>query len=194
MTRLYRVEATDLRPKSADTVAGMKRGLGDTFYNKWVAERGRLFADNTGTLSDYGHGAPGMTTYYVDVPKDVAASVKREALVGNNPNEKFNEYLLSPEAVAKRRPLPGAVSPGSRFEMPTNPGGIGGSRPPTVRSTARNFLKDDIGGGRLPFDKNTRYGTPAEVAAANDPRLVAIGSGPEDCSRPRHAAGSTGTR
>lgn len=43
---------------------------------------------------------------------------------------------------------------------------------------ARKANADEVGGGRLPFDKNTRYGTPAEVAAeraANDPRLTAIG-------------------
>jgi len=93
--RLYRVEPKDFK----DSGAWLQKHLSPQQWEAMVNERGRLFGDNLNLAEQFGHGSPDFTTYAVDVPDMVAAAAKRK-----HSNADYDEYLLPPEYVAKKKP------------------------------------------------------------------------------------------
>jgi hypothetical protein len=96
MTRLYRVEPTDF----GDSGAWLQKHMPPERYQQFLNERGRGFSESP--KEEYGHGAEGYQTYYVDVPHEVAKSVMR---MNTATGTDFPEYLLPPEYVSQKQPI-----------------------------------------------------------------------------------------
>jgi len=97
--RLYRVEPED---PAAVQEWNRKHAIGG---DQGGPNAGRYFSDDVEALRPYGHENGGVT-YYVDVPSDVANSLRRRHESG------FNEYVLPDEYVSKKRPVaPEAPAP-----------------------------------------------------------------------------------
>lgn len=93
MVRLYRSEPVNL----GDGGEWLKKHMSPADYERFLTERGRLFADVP--MAQYGHGADTHITYYVDVPRSVAEMAKRTSPLG------VAEYLLPPEYVSLKKRL-----------------------------------------------------------------------------------------
>ena len=102
-TRLYRVEPNEFKGMP-DEVA-WRKALGEEFYQKSVNERGRLFSEVP--LEQYGHGENTHSTYYVDVPNDVAQQMRR----ANPAGVPQYEYLLPREVADAKQPLRSGLTP-----------------------------------------------------------------------------------
>lgn len=108
--RLYRVESKDL----GDRGEWLSKHLTPKQFETFKSERGRLFGDNPKSLENYGWGLPEKNSFYVDVPKNIADSIKRRHPDG------FDEFLLPEEFVSKKRLIEGgAVSEGALFDATT---------------------------------------------------------------------------
>jgi hypothetical protein len=92
---LYRVEPTVLPPKTSSD--WLKKHLSPQQYRQFRSEQGRLFADNLDVLKNYGHGAPGYSTYRVSVSDTLARRAAR-----SRQDSMRVEYLL-PRKVAKTK-------------------------------------------------------------------------------------------
>ena len=142
MVRLYRVEPKDF----GDQGDWLRKALTPAQYESFVAERGRLFADNLDDIRNYGHDEATHTTYFVDVPESVAAKVRRKN-VGQG--DEMQEYLLPPEFVARKAPLT-ASPPAAAAAAPG--------------TEALDDLPDDV------FEQAIRFTTTNDPAAAETAR------------------------
>lgn len=97
MTRLYRVEPKDF----GDSGAWLQKHMPPERYQQFLNERGRGFSESP--KEEYGHGAEGYQTYYVDVPHEVAKNVMR---MNTATGTDFPEYLLPTEYVSRKQLLP----------------------------------------------------------------------------------------
>lgn len=99
--RLYRVQPKVLKPWNENN--WMK--LTPEQLKEYGGEVGRLFGDNLEVLDQYGHGAPGYETFFIDIPKSDAVKYQRVHHTG-----KFNEYLL-PRELADSKQLLSSATP-----------------------------------------------------------------------------------
>jgi hypothetical protein len=93
ITRLYRVEPKNLGDKGE----WLKKHLSPKQYDEFISKRGRLFADNTEVLGNYGWGAKDNNSFYVDVPTGIAQKI------GTKHPDGFIEYVVPDEFLSKKK-------------------------------------------------------------------------------------------
>jgi hypothetical protein len=142
MTRLYRVDKDEWAlPRTPEDEARWRRALGEDIYAKSIREQGALFTDDIQNLVNYGHGEPGYTTYFVDIPTAKARAAGRQTFIGNDPKQPMTEYLLDAADIAKKQVVPTTAAP-----TPATPTV---SVPPTVGRSITEEFQDGINAGSV---------------------------------------------